>query len=390
MAKKRRVAVAINLGYPFTHHFDVFAGIERYSQEHGTWECVVDPFVQLVRQNSGGTNFDGVVARASGELARQAARVGVPVVNVWSGSPAKTLPTVLADYGANAEMAAAHLLLRGYRRFAFQGFVRHGGTREALAGYKAALRTAKCPWTTLLVSPKHDEGARGWHKYMGQLQQWIATWKPPLGVLSVQDHLSRYLASVCLRVGLRIPEDVALIGLGNEHLVCTHPEPSLSSIDMALDRVGYEAAALLDRLMEGEPSPESFIRIPAKELVIRRSTNTYLVENPLVRQALTFIAEHSHEGIRVDDVAKHVCAAVRSLERHFSASLGRTMTEEIARLRLERATRLLVESDESIKLVARACGYSDANYFHQVFFKVHGVPPREYRRNHRSGSRSMK
>ena len=134
----------------------------------------------------------------------------------------------------------------------------------------------------------------------------------------------------------------------------------------------------------GKPAAETPILIEPRELITRRSTDYYVVENPLVRQAMNYIVEHSHEGIRVDDVVRHVGATARSLERRFQESLGRTMTEEIARLRLERAARLLVESGESIKLVAQACGYSNANYFHQVFVKVHGVPPGEYRRQ-RSG-----
>jgi LacI family transcriptional regulator len=381
----KRVVVAIDMSQPYSHHFDLYAGIERYARERGDWECVADHFLELRPQSLLGKKCDGMIARATPQMARQMADAAVPLVNVWSGSPAKDVPSVFPDAQACGKMATEHLLLRGYRQFAFQGYVRHGSTQRALVGFKAALREAGCSWTTQLISPHANERPRSWEPYLARMDQWIATWKTPIGVLVIHSGFCRFLATACLRAGLRIPEDVALIGFGNEPLICTHLEPTLSAIDMGFDRVGYEAASLLERLMAGKRAPEAPVLVEPTELIVRRSTDSYAVSHPVVRQALTFIAEHSHEGIRVDDVVRHVGVAVRSLERYFGESLGRTMTEEIARLRLERATRLLVEGDEPIKQVARACGYGDANYFHKVFINAHGVSPREYRRRHRSG-----
>lgn len=380
MGRTRRVAVVINLSYQFRHHFDVFAGIERYAQEHGDWECTTNPYIQLSRKQRGEPKFDGVIARASSELAKQAAELNLPIVNVWAGSPAKSVPSVLPDSRGCARMAAEHLLLRGYRQFAMLGFLRHKGTQQALDGFSTVVGEANCPLSTQLIPVTSDETSQGWERFTVRLDKWIATWKTPLGVLVLQDWFCRYVATACLRAGLRIPDDVALIGFGDEPLICTRPDPSLSSVNLGQDRVGYQAAALLDRLMAGEAPPEKTIHIEPGELVIRRSTDSYAVDNPQVRRALRFIAEHSHEGIRVEDVARHVPAAVRSLERHFRAALGRTMNEEIARLRLERATRMLLESDAPVKQLARDSGYSDAKYFHQVFVQAQGISPGEYRR----------
>ena len=205
-------------------------------------------------------------------------------------------------------------------------------------------------------------------------------WKPPLAALVTLDNFCRYLADACLRRGLRIPEDVALIGFGNEPLTCARPEPSLSSFDLGYERIGYESAALLDRLMDGEPAPQSPIWLEPKELVLRRSTDIYVVNDPLVAVALRYIAEHSHEGIRIEDVAAHSHATVRSLERHFREALGRTMMDEIARLRLQRAKRLLVESDEQIKHVASNCGFRTVRHFNWAFVRAEGMSPGDYRR----------
>ena len=351
---------------------------------HPNWTTVVQPRFRSLRFDDRRPGYDGIIARATAPLAEEAARAGLPLVNVWSGSPAKGLPSVLPDFAATGRMAAEHFLQRGLRRFAFHGFLHHVGSAQALAGFKAALRAAKCRPTSLIVSSKCDETDKSWRRYRERLERWIMGWKPPLAVMATLDIFCRYVADACLHRGLRIPDDVALIGLGNEPLTCTRPEPSLSSFDLGYERIGYEAAALLDRLMDGKPAPQAPIRLEPKELVLRRSTDIYVVNNPLVAAALRFIAEHSHEGIRVEDVAAHARATVRSLERHFREALGRTMMDEIARLRLERAKRLLVESDEPIKHVANNCGFGTLRHFHWAFLQAEGMTPGEYRRQ-RSG-----
>jgi LacI family transcriptional regulator len=199
-------------------------------------------------------------------------------------------------------------------------------------------------------------------------------------VFAIQDVICRFLANGCLQAGLRVPEDVALIGCGNEPLVCDHPEPAMSSVDAGHERVGYEAAALLNRLMDGEENPQGPLMIAPKELVVRHSTDACMLDDSLVATALKFIAEQCHKGIRGDDVAQHVHTAERSLRRRFLAATGHTMMEEIARLRLERAKRLLVESDEPVKQVALECSFSNAAYFHRVFVQNEGISPGDYRR----------
>ena len=136
--------------------------------------------------------------------------------------------------------------------------------------------------------------------------------------------------------------------------------------------------------MAGKPAPKTLILIEPKELVARRSTDSYIVDHPQVAAALRFIGEHSHEDIRVRDVAKHVHISERSLARYFNVALGRSMAEEIVRLRLERATRLLVESHERIKRLASDCGFNSANHFHRVFLQRYGTTPGKYRRRHQT------
>lgn len=381
MGRRRRVAIAIDLGFAVRHHIDIYAGIHRFARDHGRWECELDPFGSFGRDPRG--RYDGIIGRATLRGAARAARGRIPLVNVWAGSPAAgTVPTVIAGYEDAARMAAEHLLSRGHRRFAFLGIHRHTGSRLGQRAFQDAVAGAGCPVTVMKFSNNGDATRQGWERLVRRLKGWIAGWRSPIGVFVTQDRFCRYLANVCQRAGLSIPEQVALVGLGNEPLICEHLTPSLSSVDVGFERVGYQAAALLERLMAGGRPPAGPVLVPPRELVTRRSTDLWLVDDEAVAAALKFIAEHSHEKIAVADVADHACAAVRSLERRFVAALGRTIKDEITRLRMERAKRLLVESDEPIKFIARACGFSGAIYFHEAFMRSEGTTPRRYRLVH--------
>lgn len=379
MPKRRRVAIAIDLSYPLRHHHGVFAGTQQYAREHTKWECVVQPFIGSLRKNQGTVRYDGIIARATNELVRNAARARVPLVNIWSTAAASKTPSMLPDFHSCGQAAAEHRLQRGFRQFAFHGFTRHPASNFAWAGFTSALRTARHHVTKLNVPAHCDESAHAWNKYTTTLNRWIAQWPLPLGVLVSQDILGRYLANACLVAGLRIPDDVSLIGLGNEPLICLQPEPSLSSIDLNSERVGYEAASLLDRLMNRKGVSATLNLIEPAELVVRRSTDAYVVDDPIVIAALRYIGEHCHLGIRVRAVAGHVHTTVRSLERHFQAALGRTISKEITRLRLERAKRLLIESDALVKNVAHQCGFRDVKHFHKMFYAAQGTTPGQFR-----------
>lgn len=382
---RRRVAVAIDIGSALRHHIDIYAGIHRFVREHAGWDYELDPFV-AERQRDKHARYDGIIARATPAIAARARRAGVPIVNVWSASPlVGSIPTVMADYAAAGRMAAEHLLSRGYRRLAFQGIRRNPGSRAMRDAFAAVAARAGVSWSAIAISAGCDETHAAWERYLARVDAWIGAWTPPLGVFVAQDIVCRYLAAACRRNGIRVPEDAALIGLGNEPAICSQPEPSLSSIDVGFERIGYEAAALLERLMSGQTAPAGPVLVAPKTLVLRRSTDLWVVANESVAAALKFIAAHRHERISVADVARGACAAVRSLERAFRDTLGRTVKDEIVRQRMEMAKKLLVDLDEPIKVVARSCGFSGATYFHEAFMRAEGLTPRQFRLLRRGG-----
>ncbi|MBT3199475.1 MAG: substrate-binding domain-containing protein [Phycisphaerales bacterium] len=383
MAKPRRVAVAIELEWLFNRHMKVFAGCQEYSDSVG-WDCKINAFAdRTLVSHRGACPYDGVIGRVTERLHDAARSAGVPVVNVMMNSSAQGLPGVFPDFKAAGAMAARHLLGRGFRHFGFMGCKLDVTSRLNLKGFRSTLKDSGFSCTTHRYHISQPYKARTWDTFVGNLAAWVDTWTPPIGIYVTHDLDCRYLIDVFRSKGLNVPRDVAVIGSGNEAGVCASPPPALTSIDLSYTQVGYQAASLLDRLMDGEKPPAQPLLIAPRELIPRQSTDSYAVDDPLVARALRFIAEHGHHPIGVDDVVKIVPTTLRSLQRRFHKTLKRTIGEEILRLRLERAKRRLVETDEPLKNVWQASGFNNRTHFYRAFVRLEGISPKAYRQHRR-------
>lgn len=383
-SKQYRVAISIDLEWGFKRHLEVYAGFQRYAAEMG-WICSINPAVDRMLQGPAPCPFDGVVARATKGLANAARRAGVPVVNVWLNSPVPDLPSVFPDFKATGVIAAEHLLARGFRQFGYLGSQRDKDSPLQLEGFHGVVRREGFHCTVHRMARSNISGsARGWEAFITGLGSWVNTWKPPIGIFVTQDLYCRYLMDVCRAKHLHIPQEVAIVGCHNEPAICDSPSPSVTSIDLGYARVGYRAAAMLHRLMEGWSATPRVELVPPTTLIPRQTTDLFAVEDPLVARALQLIAEKGHLKMSVRDLATSMSTTRRTLERRFRETAGISVATEITRLRLERAKRRLVETDESLKIVARQCGFRTADHFYKVFMRVEGISPKEYRRERRN------
>ena len=221
--------------------------------------------------------------------------------------------------------------------------------------------------------------ARGWQPFVTGIQSWIESWQLPIGVLVCNDVFCRYLIDICRSKGLHVSQEVAIIGTYNESEICNAPPPSLTSIDMNCSQVGYRAAALLDRLMNGAKPPLDPIMVAPAELLPRQSTDLLAADDPAVTKALRFIADNTHDRIRVTDVVSAVNTNRRSLEKRFRQSLNRSIADEINRLRLERAKRQLIGTKASLKDIAADTGFRNSDHFSKVFSRIEGISPSQFR-----------
>jgi LacI family transcriptional regulator len=221
-----------------------------------------------------------------------------------------------------------------------------------------------------------------WEDEVDAASRWIAALPKPLGLMACNDFRGLQALDACRRAGVAVPEEVAVIGVDNEVLACEMANPPLSSVIPDCRRIGYEAAALLDRLMKGEPPPRTTREIPPIGIVTRQSTEVTAIADPTVAEAMKFIREQACEGITVEDVLDHVTVSRSVLQKRFRDALGRTLHEAIAGVRLRRVKQLLIETDLSFDVLAQRAGFASRAYLSVVFRKSTGTTLAAFRREH--------
>ncbi len=383
----------LDLHWPYKRHAEVFAGTQRYAEEHG-WCSVLDEFVHdtLATKQAGnregkGAPYDGVIARANSALAKQALRVGVPVVNVWVSSPAYArLPGVFSDYNSGGQLAAEHLLSRGFRNFA--ALASHATRADDLffSGFSRVVQDAGFSCARVKTPQTPERNASTWRMTAEIVQACVTSWQPPIGVYCSKEDVARLIVQTCQDRGLRVPKDVAIVAGQNEPTLCEHPRPSLTSIDYGFERVGYEAARMLDQLMAGKELRQTHVVVPPTGLVTRESTDFFAVHDETVAAALAFISANSHRDIGLGDVAKAIAVETRTLQNYFQKHLGRPIVAEIRRVRIERAKHELAKGKRALEAIARDTGFGTAMHMYEVFRREVGITPSAYRKQRQAAA----
>lgn len=376
MGRRRVVGVAIDIAWPGKHHQATVRVLEA-ARARG-WRCVLDPFLGRP------SDYDGVIARVTRSAAARVRRARIPTVNVWVNSPDRSLPRVIPDQAAAGRLAAEHLQARGFRRFGFLGHPRDLNTQIYGTAFRDSVEAAGFPCTVRRI-PHEPRSAVQWRSVQAAFDAWISEWVLPCGVFVADDFTARLLADACRRRGLRLPDDAALVGLGNEELTCEMMTPALTSIEQGFERVGRRAVEVLGRLLRGGAPPRRPVLVPPAGVVERASTDVFAVDDREVARALRAIAELSGRPVRVPMIVDALRCARRSLERRFRKSLGRTIHGEIQRAHVERAKRLLAATDEPLKKVARDAGFRSPQHLSKSFRRLEGTTPLAFRRRHQTG-----
>jgi len=381
MRGQRRVALCMGLDDFYDH--GIARGVVRYAREKGAWKLFGYGWMFHPLKDISSWKGDGVVARV--EFRRDAARLaalGVPVVDVAGAVTEAGFLQVNNDDTETGRLAGEHLRACGFRRFAYCGVREVGWSARRKAGFAGAIRPVcgafsvfeqTLPWWETPEVPR-------------DFAAWVKSLPVPCGVMACNDTAGLKLTAACRDLGLQVPRDVAVIGVDDEDVVCELSSPSLSSIPCDCERIGYEAAAALDRLMEGR-RVRGPVFVPPRPPVIRASSDTVACVDPLVAQAVRFIREQAGRRLGVRDILARVPASRRTLEVRFRRELGTTMHAEIVRARIDRAKRLLGETDMPVKAVAAACGFGTPQRFHSVFRAETGAAPIAWRRRARGPRR---
>jgi LacI family transcriptional regulator len=292
---------------------------------------------------------------------------------------------VFYDNAKIARMAAGHFLQRGFKHIAYFNIGNYWHEIERIPVCRARVEEAGARFHEIEYFRHFTPGSKTPLVDRSEAQQWltqtIVNLPKPLGIILSSDDWAGCLLQACDDAGMIVPDEVAVLGCDNDPMVCHCTPVPLSSIDINWDGVGYEAARLLDRMMDGKTPPEKPILVPPKGVVTRMSTNILAVPDPRIARALRFIWEHFPESIGSEEVAKGSGLNRRTLERGFREHLGRSVLYEITRVRIERAKTLLAESDLKAHQVAEQCGFSGIVAFSKVFLRLTGIRPSDFRKN---------
>jgi LacI family transcriptional regulator len=363
-------------------------GITRYLQVHRPWSI----FLERRELDSvhpawlKGWHGDGVLSRWSAEGVTDLLAASEAAVVDLSGrrSPFGP-PRIHCDDQAIGRVAAAHLLERGLRSFGYCGFEgelwatrRRDGFLAALARAGVRCQVYESPWIGLRGKPFEED--------QRHIETWLGSLSKPAGVMACNDMRGFQVLDGCRSAGSKVPDEVAVIGVDDDTLLCGLCDAPLSSVIPNTQHIGYEAAALLDLLMEGGRPGFKERLIPPLGVATRLSTDVLAVEDTAFLFALRFIREHACHGITVDDVLQGIPMSRMTLERRFRKYLGHSPHAEIRAVQVGRARQLLAETEHTVHRIAQLVGFEYPEYFHVVFKREVGLSPGEFRRNTREAS----
>jgi LacI family transcriptional regulator len=376
----RRVALLIETSNAYAR--GLLEGVTQYLHERGPWS------VYLPERGRGeisagwlrGWSGDGILVRAENtQIARAIARRKLPTVDLSAAGLLADVPWVHSDVRAEAKAAFEHLWDRGFRRLGFCGVSSYRWSQWQREEFEKLGRKTGCHCSSF-DAPLQLRQAAPWAMQQRALTQWVKSLQTPVGIFACYDIRGQQVLEVCRSLGLRVPDDAAVVGVDNDPVRCGLSDPPLSSVVPDTRRVGYMAAELLDRMMRGKSIQAKGYLVPPLGVVTRRSTDALAINDPDVSAAARFIRDHACEPIGVKHVLRIVPISRRALERRFLGVLGRTPHQEILRCRLEKARHLLSTTDLPIKAIAQRIGIGNPEYLSVVFKRATGATPAAYRR----------
>lgn len=350
-------------------------GVIQYARRHA-WR------VMLVRRSGAEAarevvklQPDGILAYlADPEFIEVASRLSVPLVDTAHGHEASPFYTTL-DNEAVGRLAVEHFAGLGLKDYGYCGVRGRFASTCRQAGYGEYL--ARRGERLHAYSQSVAEG----ELRMEPLMRWLDRLPKPIGILAFEDKLGERVLTACRWAGLSVPDQIAVLGVGNDELMCEVSWPTLSSIHIPTQLFGLEAAAMLDRAMNGQPVDQPHRTIQPLGIVVRGSTDILFTHDGLVKEAVAMICQRVGDPIGVEHLARALNVSRRTLDRRFLNALGRSVHHELAAARMQRAQSLLADSERTISEIAEQCGFGTAASFSHAFHECHGCWPSEVRKN---------
>jgi LacI family transcriptional regulator len=366
----------------------ILRGIAKYSHLHGPWSC----FTEERELHSGIPDWlrhwkgHGIIARIEDRRAANALlRLRYPVIDVLGNARFKGIPAFDTDARKVARLVADFFLQAGFRHFAFCGYKnipfsdrRAAGFMEYLAGHGHKVRIFSPPPSCRQPSDIQAVERRGLDREKA-IALWLRQQPHPLALFACNDVCGQQVLNACREHQIKVPDEVAVMGVDNDDVLCSLCEPPLSSVEPDTERLGAEAAALLDAMMAGKRAKIDLVEIPPLRVVERASSDMVAIDDPITVQAMRFIRDQVDEGISVKDVLASVGRSRTDLEQRFRRGLKTSVRIEIIRRRLDRVCSLLQQTDLSLEEIGRRAGFSTTAHLCRLFQNHLGQTPTQYR-----------
>ncbi len=391
MSADQRLQVALVVETSVIYGRQILKGVARYLRTQGNWSVFLEERELGASPPEWLSHWqgDGVICRSTTpEWARIFRRLRLAAVDLNDRYLDLGLPRVASDMHRIGQAGAEHLCERGFHRLAFCGFSRETWSEQRCAGFAAAAR-GRATIEGIYRSPWSGLRRHSWQQERDQVAKWISNLPRPLGIMACNDVRAQHVLDACRHIGVRVPDEVAVVGVDNAETFCELCDPPLSSVMPNAERIGFEAAALLDRLMDGGEAPAADLLVEPAGVVTRQSSDAVAVEDPTVSRAMRFIRDHACQGIKVSDVLENAGCSRSILERRFRAHFGQSPQAEMQSVRIRRAQQLLTETDWSLPRIAEAVGIDHSEYLSVLFKRQTGQTPGQFRRAF-SGGKDLK
>jgi LacI family transcriptional regulator len=376
------VVLLINPSRTYTR--GLLDGIAQYARLHGPWafyrplEYREPKFRQGLLSVLKSLKPHGIFLREPPHL-EEIIELGVPTISFpYTREAIPGIANAITDHRAVGVMAAEHLLSRGLQRFAYCGFDDWWWSRRRREGFAETIEQAGFQVDTYQLP--RAKSKRTWSKELPLIAEWVKPLPKPLGLMASNDDRAELVTEACKAAGLNVPDDVAIIGVDNDQTICELCTPPVSSVSLNIRKAGYDAAALLHRMMAGKATGSQTIHIEPTHVVTRQSTDILAVDDPDVAAAMRYIRRFAKTNPGVDAVVAHTNASRRVLERRFRRTLGCSIHDRIRQVRVELATAMLTETQMPIAQIARELDFPDVAHLSRYFRQAKGLSPAQYRK----------
>lgn len=368
------------------YYKNLLRGITRYSRDNGPWTfCRMPPYYRESIGIDGILEFakeweaDGIIGQFyNDEEVIKFTQAGIPVIAQDFKERFTNIPNITGDYLETGRVGAEYFLKKGFRNFAFYGFNNIVWSRERAQGF--VKRIEEAGHTVHQFEQKESPSTHLWHYKPSDLSRWLNELPKPVGLMTCDDNQGHHITEAARHAGIRIPDEVAVLGVDNDEMICDLSDPPLSSISLDSEKCGYEAARLMDQMIRNKTCTGPNVVHKATQVITRHSTDIFASKDKYIVDALKYIHCNLDKNLKVDQVLKEVPLSRRSLEKRFVQTTGYPVYEYIYNQRIEKFTQKLLETNMTIFEIALDLGLTDSKNIARQFKQIKGLTPLEYRK----------